>query len=89
LTLKNGEKVFKGMTSQDYSPWLYPGHESQGLRLEQNGVPCVYAVGTTAFFNEDIVKAKLHANENVPAWTLCAGADRLKYTRGIGSIHLY
>ena len=79
-----------GMTAQDYTPWLFPELNKKGLRLEQNGVPCVYAKGTTAFFNEDTVKRKLHANEDkVGTWELCTNGKKIKYTSGIGSIHLY
>jgi len=85
-----GEEYFIGMTAQDYTPWVFPEHARQGKRLEQNGVPCVYAQGTTKFFNEDLVKSKLHANEDkISTWELCTNGKRIKYTSGVGSIQLY
>ena len=48
----------------------------------------MYFKGTTKFFNEDIVKAKLHANPTkVGPWSMCFP---INYKRGdAGSIGLY
>lgn len=83
------ERGYKlGYTALDYTPWMFPEHERRGLKLESS-LPCTYGSGVTAFMNEDIVKAKLHANENIPKWEFCTNGKRIKYTKGTGSIQLY
>jgi carboxypeptidase C (cathepsin A) len=55
--LGNTYKV--GMTAQDYTPWLFKSLNDKGIKLEDVSVPCVYAKGTSAYFNRPDVMAVL------------------------------
>lgn len=83
-----GETFKVGMTAQDYTPWLFRSLKKKGLKLEDVSVPCVYAKGTSTFFNKLEVMSALHINtQQVTKWELCT--EKIKYTHGDGSIHLY
>jgi len=86
-TLLGGEEVTytAGYTAQDYTPWLFPEHEKQGLKLD---VPCVYAAGASRYFNDQTVRDQLHI-ETDQVWELCT--RRIKYDRGLdtGSQWIY
>ena len=75
------------MTAQDYTPWLFKSLNRKGLKLEDVSIPCVFAKGTSDFFNQDAVKTALHISDKAAAWQLCT--ENIKYTSGIGSLHLY
>lgn len=83
-----GQTYKNGMTAMDYTPWMFKSLKKKGLTLEDVSVPCVYAKGTSDFFNTAEVMAALHINtEQVKKWQLCT--DEIDYTHGIGSLHLY
>ena len=76
MTIDGEEKEVKlGMTAQEYTPWLFKQHEKQGLKVD---VPCVYATGTSKYFNRQDVRNALHIKTS-QTWELCT--DRIKYTR--------
>lgn len=74
MTIDGEEKEVKmGMTAQEYSPWLFPQHNKRGLKVD---VPCVYASGTSEYFNRQDVRNMLHVKTS-QTWELCT--DRIQY----------
>ena len=55
------------MTAQDYTPWLFKSLNRKGLKLEDVSIPCVFAKGTSDFFNQDAVKTALHISDKATA----------------------
>jgi hypothetical protein len=76
-TINGVEKIYKrGMTAQEYTPWLFKHHNARGLKVD---VPCVYATGPSDYFNRQDVRMALHI-ETEQVWELCT--DRIDYERG-------
>jgi cathepsin A (carboxypeptidase C) len=62
----------KGMTAKQYTPFLFRNNED----ILEEDVPCVYAKGTSEFFNREDVRDAFNV-ETDQVWELCT--DRIDY----------
>ena len=69
----NGKR--KGVTAQQYTPWIYKGREELN---DSSLPPCTFGVPIMEYFDRADVRAALHISDLIGEWELCT--NNIDYT---------